>query len=267
MILNRIRPTVLASCALALLCTVPAHSESWAGQSFLSDYSKLQPVKGKEGKDFMYVAPGVEQRAKIYTSVMLDEPEVFISPESPYKGAKPEDIAAISGLLRSTTSASLQERGYKIVDKPGADVLYVRLAVTDLQIAKKKRNQLAYTPVGFVVDAGVKALQDFMAKYDVLDLALQGEIQDSYLRKTLEISALKQQSIYAGLGLQVAGLYDRIDLVDDGEVYGASAYLAGPTPIGMFTVGTGVSSDAWSVWLSLGRPIGKGSILDEGLFR
>ena len=104
-------------------------------------------------------------------------------------------------------------------------------------------------------------------QYDELRVGSYWLAEASYLRKTLEISALKQQSIYAGLGLQVAGLYDRIDLVDDGEVYGASAYLAGPTPIGMFTVGVGGSSDAWSVWLSLGRPIGTGSILDDGLFR
>ena len=213
--LNRIRPTVLASCALALLCTVPAQAMSWAGQSFLSDYSKLQPVEGKDGRAFIFIAPGVERLAKKYTSVMLDEPEVFISPESPYKGAKPDDIAAISGLVRSATAASLQERGYKIVDKPGADVLYIRLAVTDLQIAKKKRNLLAYTPVGFVVDAGVKALQEFMDKYDVLDLALQAEMQDSVSGDVIAAAVLQRG--------QSAGARKRIDF----DVMVASADLLG----------------------------------------
>jgi NTE family protein len=83
----------------------------------------------------------------------------------------------------------------------------------------------------------------------------------------VELVALKNQSIYAGIGLQAAGLYERVDLVDDGQVYGASAYLAGPTPVGTFTVGVGVASETWGVWLALGRPIGKGSILDRGLFR
>jgi outer membrane protein assembly factor BamA len=89
----------------------------------------------------------------------------------------------------------------------------------------------------------------------------------TFLWQAVELSALKHQSIYAGFGLQAAGLYDRIDLVDDGTVYGASVYLGGPTPVGTFTVGVGVAEDTWGFWLSLGRPIGQGSILDDGLFR
>ena len=82
-----------------------------------------------------------------------------------------------------------------------------------------------------------------------------------------ELVAVKNQAIYGGLGVQAAGLYDRVDRVDDGEIYGLSGYLGGPTPIGTLVLGAGVASDSWSVWLSLGRPIGKGSILDNGLFR
>lgn len=191
--LNRMHLAALASCALGLLCSVPAVAQqSWAGETFLTDYSKLQPMKGKEGKDFVFVAAGVEDRAGKYQSVMLDQPEVFIGANSPYKGAKPEDIAAIAGLVRSTTATALEERGYKIVDRPGNDVLYVRLAVTDLQIAKKKRGLLAYTPVGFVVNAGVKALQEFMDKYDVLDLSLQAEVQDSTSSEVLAAAVLNR---------------------------------------------------------------------------
>jgi hypothetical protein len=91
---------------------------------------------------------------------------------------KPEDVAAIAGALRSTAIAAMQQRGYKIVDKPAPDALFLRMAVTDLKINKKKRKLLAYTPVGFVVDAGVKAMQDMMDKYDILDMALQVEVQE-----------------------------------------------------------------------------------------
>jgi Protein of unknown function (DUF3313) len=184
----------LAACfVLASSGVVAAHAEpASANQTFLTDYSKLQPFPGKEGKDSLYIAPNVEQRTKAYTHVMVDAPEVFISPESPYKGAKPEDIAAISGLVRDAAAAALKERGYQIVDKPGANVIYVRMAVTDLQIHKKKRGLLAYTPAGFVVDTGLKAMKDFTEKYDVLDLALQTEMQDSLTGDVLAASVLQR---------------------------------------------------------------------------
>ena len=178
---------------IALLGTAPANAqEPWADDEFLTDYSKLKPMPGKGGKDFAYVAPETFDVVGKYARVMLDQPEVFISPASPYKGAKPEDVAAIAGLIRSTTAAALQERGYKIVDQPGGDTAYVRMAVTDLQIVKKKRGLLAYTPVGFVVDAGVKALRDFMDKYDILDMSLQVEVQDSVKHDVLAAAVIQR---------------------------------------------------------------------------
>ena len=192
-----ITPTVprvaFALSVIALLVTAPASAqEPWADDGFLTDYGKLQPIPGKEGKDFAYVAPETFEVVGKYASVMLDQPEVFISSDSPYKGAKPEDVAAIAGLIRSTMAAALEERGYKIVDQPGADTVYIRMAVTDLQIAKKKRGLLAYTPVGFVVDAGVKALQDFMDKYDILDISLQVEVQDSVSHDVLAAAVIQR---------------------------------------------------------------------------
>ena len=90
----------------------------------------------------------------------------------------------------------------------------------------------------------------------------------SFLWRLKELVPIKNQAIYGGFGLQAAGLYDRVDFqVADDEVYGVSAYLAGQTPLGNFTLGAGATSNEWSIWLSLGRPIGKGSILDDGLFR
>ena len=89
----------------------------------------------------------------------------------------------------------------------------------------------------------------------------------SMLWRIVDIVEVKNQALYAGFGLQAAGLYDRVDKVPDGGVYSVSGYLGGPTPLGTITLGGGLSTDSWGVWLSLGRPIGTGSILDEGLFR
>jgi len=190
---TRISSVAIVSCAVALFAATAVIAQGqWAGQTFLGDYSQLKLVEGKEGRDYMYIAPLPQESVGKYRSVLLDQPEVFISRDSPYKGAKPDDLAAIAEMLRSTAAAALQQRGYTIVDKPAADAVYVRIAVTDLQIEKKKRNLLSYTPVGFVVDAGVKALQDFMDKYDILDMSLQLEIQDSLNQDVLGAAVIQR---------------------------------------------------------------------------
>ena len=166
--------------------------ESWAGQTFLSDYGALQPVKGQGGWDYVYVVPEQEQILARYREVLLDQPEIFFAGDSPYRGAKPADLAAISRLVRETTAAALEERGYSLVDVPAQDAVYVRVAVTDLRIDKKKRNVLGYTPIGFVVAEGVKAVQDFMDKYDILDLSLQIEVQDSVQHDVLAAAVLQR---------------------------------------------------------------------------
>lgn len=154
-------------------------ADTWAGQTFLSDYGKLQPAAGKAGHDYVYLTEVDPGRMGRFRKVLLDQPEVFIAADSPYKGAKPADMAAIASVVRSSVASALESRGYALVDQPSVDAVYVRLAVTDLRIDKKKRGLLAYTPVGFVVSTGVEALQDFTAKYDILDMALQVEVQES----------------------------------------------------------------------------------------
>jgi hypothetical protein len=55
---------------------------------------------------------------------------------------------------------------------------------------------------------------------------------------------------------------------DDEVIYGGSLYLAGRTQAGPLTVGLGAtSSDSWSLWIAVGRPIGNGTILERGIFR
>jgi NTE family protein len=90
----------------------------------------------------------------------------------------------------------------------------------------------------------------------------------SYLWKLADIVSLRGQALYAGVRLQVAQTYDRLDLVDDGEVYGGSVYITGRTQAGPLTLGFGATStDAWSIWLAVGRPVGHGTILERGVFR
>ncbi len=106
-------------------------------------------------------------------------------------------------------------------------------------------------------------------QYDQLRVSEYWLAEASYIWRLKDLVPIKNQAIYGGFGIQAAGIDGRLDELvnDEDEIFGASAYLAGPTPIGTFTLGLAGTADEWSVWLSIGRPIGKGSILDDGQFR
>jgi hypothetical protein len=163
-------------------------------KSFLSDYSKLQatPLPNNAGTDLVYIPPGVFERLGKYNSVLVDEPEVLISPNSDYKGAKPEDLLAVAQAVRTDFDGQLTAGGYKVVDAPGPGVIYVKMAVTDLSLKRKKRGILGYTPIGFVVKAGADALRDMMQKYDIMGMTIQAELLDSQSNEVLaQVVALR----------------------------------------------------------------------------
>jgi hypothetical protein len=90
----------------------------------------------------------------------------------------------------------------------------------------------------------------------------------SYLWKIRDILTIRGQALYAGLRLEAGLTNDRIDFVDDEMTYGASFYLTGRTMAGPLTLGAGATTtDSWSVWLAVGRPVGHGTILERGIFR
>lgn len=145
--------------------------------AFLHDYSKLQPAPDNPFEE-IYIAPEAQKRAARYTAIMIDQPEIFVHPKSKYQGMKPDDMKAIADSLREAVANELKS-GYQVVDQPATNVLYVRLAIGDVMLQKKKRPILAYTPIGAVVHAGRNMAKEVTEKIDLNDLKIEGEVLDS----------------------------------------------------------------------------------------
>jgi len=171
--------TLFVGCASAPVAT-GAVGPPWHGETFLPNYGELTPRPAKNGTDYVYIAPNWNQIADKYKGgLLVDQPEVFISPTSPYTGAKPADLESIAEFTREHFEKELAAHGFKTVKEKAPGVIYVRLALTDVELQKKSRNILAYTPVGFVISTGVRAMQDFLEKMDINKFALQAEFLDS----------------------------------------------------------------------------------------
>ena len=68
---------------------------------------------------------------------------------------------------------------YEVVEQPAADVLYLRVAISDVMMQKKKRPVLAYIPVGAVVYGARKLTQDLTEKIDLTQAKIEAEVLDS----------------------------------------------------------------------------------------
>jgi NTE family protein len=92
-------------------------------------------------------------------------------------------------------------------------------------------------------------------------------VDGAFLWHVADILPILSQSLYSGLRLEGGRVYERIDPTLDGTLYGASVYIGGRTPIGTLTVGVGWASGSRAGWITLGTPVGAGSILNHPMFR
>ena len=145
---------------LALVFCHQAHAQENSG--FLKDYSVFTRTS-EEGEVLLYIRDGAVERLAQYDSIMVDQPELFIDPDSNYKGMKPDTVTDIGEMIRSSVVDGLSG-AYGIVEEPGESTLYLRLAATNLYIRKDKRGILGYTPIGAVAHGVKNAFQRVRGK-------------------------------------------------------------------------------------------------------
>ena len=154
---------------------------SAAGQDigFLTDYSKLE-AREADMINRVYIVPDLWERLPDYHAFLVDQPEIFIAPDSKYKGAKGDQLKLLADTVRLATIERLEAGGYPVTEEPGPGVMYMRFAVAHLYLKKKKRGLLSYTPMGFVVHSTMQAaVRDLWKKIDIVELSMEIEFVDS----------------------------------------------------------------------------------------
>jgi hypothetical protein len=181
----------------ALLClpvAFAAQGTFTVEQGFMSvgidQFNVEREVEG--GIDLIFMPPEFHERLTTYDKIMIDQPEIWIDPDSKYRGMKPDNAKAVADLMREALIAKVTERGYEVVEEPGPGVLYLRSALTDLYLQKHRRGVLGYTPAGAVLKFGADAVRDMMKKIDIIEVAIQVEFQDSITQDVLGAIILKR---------------------------------------------------------------------------
>jgi hypothetical protein len=157
--------------------------------NFLSHPELLKP-DARFGDALAYMVEDLTDRAKSYDRVMVDEPVIFIAPDSPYGGFKASDMASLSDMLRQSFAKGLSSEPttfgtYSIVDQAGTGTLYLRLALKNVYIRKNKRGLLTYTPVGAVAKGVKDAASEAMDKSTLVEMTAEVEVLDSVTNEVL----------------------------------------------------------------------------------
>ena len=159
---------------------------------FLDDYSKLEP-NPELITDLLYAAPDGEEKAAQADSIMIDQPEIFIHPESKYKGMKPDDMKVLSDAFREIMIDELKDT-FTIVEETGPNVLYMRIGITGLYIKKKRSmNPLSYTPTGLIAGVIKNALtKDITKKLSLIEANLEAELLMSQTGERLGAAVIQR---------------------------------------------------------------------------
>jgi len=182
--------TILLSAVLCLPAAFGATGTFSVEEGFLSlPLIQLRGVAREEsGVDLFWTPAGAFERLAKYNKLMIDQPEIWLDEDSDYRGVKPDNIKAIADLIRERLTASTISRGYAVVNEPGPDVFYLRVALTDLYLKEEKRGILGYIPIGASEYVGA----DMMSKVGIIEMALQAEILDSQSGKVVGAIVIKR---------------------------------------------------------------------------
>jgi hypothetical protein len=171
-----------------LLIAVAAVNATEVGPTFsgfLGSYPSLQPVP--ETKNTLrWIRPGLD--VSKYKSVILDQPEIFIAADSPYKGISPNRMKALGDTFQEIVAAKLED-GYPIVNRPDPGVVRVRLALTDVFMKRKSVKPWQLTPAGLGV-YGLKSALD--ANISLVEATVEAEFLDSQTGERLAVAVFRQ---------------------------------------------------------------------------
>ncbi len=140
---------------------------------FLKDYPvfKAGPAGGA---DFIFVKEGVD--FKLYKKILVDPVVFYFNDDSINKGIHPEELKELSDTFHSSIAASFKGV-YPLIDKPGPDVLHIRLAITDIVAsspASKTINTMMPVGTGAMVPRRVASINTWFGQ-----ASMEAEILDS----------------------------------------------------------------------------------------
>lgn len=155
---------------------------------FLRDYSQMTPG-GEDRAALSYVKPGVDFRP--YTKLMFDRVVVALDETAASREVDPAVLKEMTDYYQNALFEAVKG-GYEIVDKAGPDVLWVRVAITDVAPSRPVANTASLlSPTGIATSVLVKAASD--NNLGTGEAATEMEVLDSVSKERLAAAVDRRQ--------------------------------------------------------------------------
>jgi len=188
------RVVAVAFATSLMVAAAPLRAEPAQGKfgdyqpsGFLSSYDKLLPNTELEDS-FIYRYSG-DDAAK-YTKIIIDPIEVFFADDDdsdqPAKPMDPKDIEALTDYFRKALVKAFGDE-YPVVDKPGPDVIRLRIAIANLVANKPSASVVTLVvPYLWLVDAGTGVAEgNTGSTMFVGEASVEMEVMDSESNKQI----------------------------------------------------------------------------------
>lgn len=151
-----------------------------ADSKFIENMPQLAKDPERAGA-MIWTKPDLNRAA--YTRVMIEPITIFISPSSEYQDLDANELKAIADGFSETLTRTLEPE-IAVLNTAGPGVVYMRAALTNVKLTKKKRGLLGYTPIGLVVTAVADAGG---SRISLNEAALEVEMIDSQTGERLGV--------------------------------------------------------------------------------
>jgi hypothetical protein len=131
-------------------------------QGFLLDYEGFEPAASGSGA---LVWRRTDFSIGDYDKVLLEPVQLFCGSNSSFEGIDPLELKRVARSFEDAVQRSLEDR-YRFVDTMGPRVMRLRLAITDIEVARRPLRDAMHT-----ISSGVG--------FHLSDVAMEGEILDS----------------------------------------------------------------------------------------
>jgi len=161
----------LVCASLAILSAGCARTVRHSG--FLGDYGKLAPDPSYKVAE-AYRNPVADM--SLYSKVIVDPVEIWYHPDAPYKGIQADQLQALATEFREALVKALADR-YPVVEDPGAGVMRLRAAITDIAPSKPGMEAVTRVPGVRVLSSAARAVSG--TRVAVGEASMEAEITDA----------------------------------------------------------------------------------------